>query len=80
MFLNGEPGWHGNIPRVGYPVKKMKTQKDISEYNSFEEIIEIEKESVSTSKHGEMMIVDDNNSGHTSKRKRTTVSCREYYV
>ncbi|GAA0184861.1 hypothetical protein LIER_32149 [Lithospermum erythrorhizon] len=22
MLLNGEPGWHGNIPRVGYTARK----------------------------------------------------------
>ncbi|GAA0173712.1 hypothetical protein LIER_27273 [Lithospermum erythrorhizon] len=80
MFPNGKPGWHGNIPRVGCSTKKLKTQKDICQYNSFEEILETEKEGASTSKHGESMIDDIHNSGHVSKRKRTTVSCREYYL
>ncbi|GAA0182863.1 hypothetical protein LIER_30445 [Lithospermum erythrorhizon] len=44
MFPNGEPGWHGNIPKVGRRTKGKNTRKDISSYNSFEEIIQVERE------------------------------------
>ncbi|GAA0141749.1 hypothetical protein LIER_35452 [Lithospermum erythrorhizon] len=80
MFPNGEPGWHGNIPRAGCRTKRRNTNKDISAYNSFEEIIEAEKEGALTSNHHELLTDDFGNSGRASKRKRNTVSCREYYV
>ncbi|GAA0183206.1 hypothetical protein LIER_30666 [Lithospermum erythrorhizon] len=80
MFPNGEPGWHGNIPRAGCRTKRKNTKKDISAYNSFEEIIEAEKQGASTSNHYELLTDDFSNSGRVSKLKRNTVSCREYYV
>ncbi|GAA0159825.1 hypothetical protein LIER_16522 [Lithospermum erythrorhizon] len=43
MFPNGEPEWHGNIPRVGCTVRQKLNHVDLSQYSSFKEILEIER-------------------------------------
>ncbi|GAA0165648.1 hypothetical protein LIER_20994 [Lithospermum erythrorhizon] len=80
MFPNGEPRWHGNIPKVGCTVRKKLKHGDLSQYNSFEEILETEKQGASKSKQREGILDYITSSGHNPRQKRASVSCREYYV
>ncbi|KAG9144060.1 hypothetical protein Leryth_026969 [Lithospermum erythrorhizon] len=90
MFPHGEPGWHNNIPKVGYStsMKMTSRQQNNASYNSFEEILAREQEGfVGAEIDNSVPIIDDLQLGYddiplngSQRRKRKTMSCREYYV
>ncbi|GAA0183469.1 hypothetical protein LIER_30874 [Lithospermum erythrorhizon] len=79
MFPSGEPGWHSNIPRVRYSMKKWRrgTLMNITNCNSFEDMLAREYQEFT----GPGIDINEDARSHQNKRrKRKTVSCREYYV
>ncbi|GAA0175869.1 hypothetical protein LIER_28965 [Lithospermum erythrorhizon] len=79
MFPRGEPGWHSNIPRVGYTIRRRTDTQEMNITNcgSFEEILAREQQEF---KGTGIDIDEDVPSSQNQRRKRKIVSSREYYV
>ncbi|GAA0174230.1 hypothetical protein LIER_27669 [Lithospermum erythrorhizon] len=82
-FPNGEPGWHCNIARVGcsIPKKRKSFQNDAANSGSFETMLAREQEGFRGLGIDDLQSeYDEIPSNANQRRKRKTVSCREYYL
>ncbi|GAA0176527.1 hypothetical protein LIER_42092 [Lithospermum erythrorhizon] len=83
MFSNGEHGWHCNIARVGcsIPEKRKSIQNDAANSGSFKTMLAREQEGFRGSVIDDLQSeYDEIRSNANQRRKRKTVSCREYYL